>query len=107
MATMTETSQTPDPTKAHQAALNVIAAVRSGQCDPRHAADMLGLSYDQDMIMAVLERAAVDIEAMRQDARRWRYFARLWFIDLESAAKRIDAEIAALSPEAQAALDRP
>lgn len=44
--------------KVRQAALNVIAAVRSGQHDPRKAADLLGLSYDQDMIMAILERAA-------------------------------------------------
>jgi hypothetical protein len=39
-------------------AREIIANIRAGQLDPRPAAEALGLPFDQDIIMAILERAA-------------------------------------------------
>lgn len=43
---------------AGQDAAALVAAVRAGRLDPRHAAVRLGLPFDQDRIMAILELAA-------------------------------------------------
>lgn len=44
--------------KARDAAADLVRKVRSGELDPRKAATHLGLPFDQDIIMAILELAA-------------------------------------------------
>ena len=41
-----------------QLAAELLAKIRSGQLDPRKAAEALGLPFDQDGITAILEAAA-------------------------------------------------
>lgn len=50
-------------TDAPALARDIIAKVRAGQLDPRRAAEALGLRFDQDAIMAILESAAEGVAA--------------------------------------------
>ncbi len=39
-------------------AAKLVEKVRAGELDPRRAAEALGLGFDQDEIMAILEKAS-------------------------------------------------
>lgn len=57
----------PEPSADKTAAIaaELVREVRAGRLDPRKAATHLGLPFDQDIIMGILERAATAVEPVK------------------------------------------